>query len=176
MLAAECAWTILRADHAKLRWHLGSIADAASAGHWTQLRQLIESLQSFDHASHRPKGVVLLEAVRGRSADTDRLLAEMEQGREGDDALLTRALVRLDAVASGDVGASAECAALLEQHRERVLRQLDQEDTLLCAQTEQLLSNEEWARVVSSISTVLYPAGAGSSSESSEDNGSGSPA
>jgi len=56
-------------------------------------------------------------------------------------------------------------AALLEQHRERVLRHLDQEDTLLCAQTEQLLTNEEWARVVSAISTVLYPAGAGSGSE-----------
>ena len=52
-------------------------ADAASAGHWTkagpalrQLRQLIESLQSFDHASHRPKGIVLLEVLRGRSAAT----------------------------------------------------------------------------------------------------------
>jgi hemerythrin-like domain-containing protein len=172
MLAAECAWTILRADHAKLRWLLGSIADAASAGHWRkagpalrQLRQLIESLQSFDHASHRPKGIVLLEALRGRSAATDRLLAEMEQEREGDDALLTQALVRLDAVASGDERARVDCAALLEQHRERVLRHLDQEDTLLCAQTEQLLTNEEWARVVSAISTVLYPAGAGSGSE-----------
>src|SRR6267143_3411277 len=85
MLAAECACTILRADHAKLRWLLGSIADAASAGHWKeaglaqrQLRQLIESLQSFDHDSHRPKGVVLLEALRGRSAATDRFLVEME--------------------------------------------------------------------------------------------------
>lgn len=173
MLAAECAWTILRADHAKLRWHLGSIADAASAGQWAQLRQLIQSLQTFDHASHRPKGVVLLAALRGRSADTDRLLAEMEQGREADDALLARALVVLDAVATSDARAGVECAALLEQHRERVLRHLDQEDTLLCAQTEQLLSNDEWAHVVSAISTVLYPTAAGPGGEG---DGSGSPA
>ena len=157
MLAAECAWTILRADHAKLRWHLGSIADAASAGQWAQLRPLIESLQRFDHVSHRPKGVALLEALRGRSPDADRLLEQMEQERERDDALLSQALVKLDAAADGDERASVDCAALLAQHRERVLRHLDQEDTLLCAQTEQLLTNEEWARVVSAISDTLYP-------------------
>ncbi|HSW08800.1 hemerythrin domain-containing protein [Aquabacterium sp.] len=167
MLAAECAWAILRADHAKLRYLIGSIADEASGGQWrdagpglAQLRQLIESLQSFDHASHRPKGSALLSALRGRSPDADRLLAEMEQEREGDDALLNQAMARLEAVEKGDARASAECAVLLAQHRERVLHHLDLEDTLLCAQTERLLTHEEWAHVVSAISTAIYPAAA----------------
>jgi hemerythrin-like domain-containing protein len=173
MLAAECAWTILRADHVKLRGLLGAIAEEASTGRWQQsgpalerLRQSIESLQSFDHASHRPKGIALLEALRGRSPEADRLLAEVEGEREEADALLRQAVARLDAVAKGDEAASADCAALLEQHRERVLFHLDQEDTLLCVQTEQLLSNEEWARVVSAMSAVLYPSTAGSGGES----------
>jgi hemerythrin-like domain-containing protein len=164
MLAAECAWAILRADHAELRRHLGAIADAAGAGVWRdaepamgRVKQLIESLQSFDHASHRPKGVALLKALRGRSPDADRLLAEMEQERDADDALLNQAIARLDAAAQGEARAGVECAALLARHRERVLHHLDDEETLLCAQTERLLTEEEWARVVSSISTKLYP-------------------
>jgi hemerythrin-like domain-containing protein len=180
MLAAECVWAILRADHARLRGLLGTIADEAGTGQWrtagpalAQLRQLIESLQSFDHASHRPKGVALLTALRGRSPDADRLLAEMEQEREGDDALLAQAIARLDALAHGDERAGVDCAALLAQHRERVLLHLDQEDTLLCAQTEQLLTDEEWAQVVSAVSSALYPAAAESGSNG---NGPGSQA
>lgn len=172
MLAAECAWAILRADHAKLRRFLGSIADEVGAGRWRnagpaleRLRQLIASLQSFDHATHRPKGTALLEALRGRSPDADRLLAEMAREREDDDALLAQAIGRLEAVATGDQRAGVDCVALLEQHRERVLHHLDQEDTLLCAQTERLLSNEEWARVVSAISSALYPPAADSEDE-----------
>jgi hemerythrin-like domain-containing protein len=169
MLAAECVWAILRADHARLRGLLAAIADEASAGQWrnpgpalARLGQLIESLQAFDHESHRPKGTALLTALRGRSPDADRLLAEMEQERECDDAVLVQAIAALDAVARGDERASVDCAALLQQHRERVLLHLDQEDTLLCAQTEQLLTNEEWAQVVSAVSSALYPAAAGS--------------
>jgi len=164
MLAAECAWAILRADHAELRRHLGAIADAAGSGQWNdavaatgRLRQQIGSLQSFDHASHRPKGTALLTALHGRSADADRLLAEMTQEREADDALLNQAIARLDAAAQGDARAGADCATLLARYRERVLRHLDEEETLLCAHTEQLLTEDEWAHVVSSISTRLYP-------------------
>jgi len=164
MLAAECAWAILRADHAELRRHLAAIADAAGAGTWkdaapaaARLGQLIESLRSFDHASHRPKGTALLKALRGRSPDADRLLAEMTQERERDDALLDQAVARLDAAAHGEARAGVDCAALLARYRERVLRHLDEEETLLCAQTERLLTEDEWAHVVSSISTRLYP-------------------
>jgi hypothetical protein len=38
-----------------------------------------------------------------------------------------------------------------------MLRQLDQEDTLLRAHAERLLTDDEWSRVVSAISSALYP-------------------
>ena len=177
MLASRCAWTILRAEHAQIRQYLASIAEALQAVHWsepgpaavTRLRQRVESLQSFDLAAHRPKGIALMEALRGRSPDADRLLAVLEQDREHDDGLLMQALGMLDAVADGNESAAVECAAILARHRERVLLHLHQEDTLLCAHTERLLSEEEWSRVVSAISSVLYPA------EPEPGSGTGSP-
>jgi len=165
MLAARCAWTILRAEHAQMRQILASIAEALRIVHWskpgpalTRLRQLVESLQSFDLESHRPKGIALMEALRGRSPEADRLLTVLEQERERDDALLVQALGMLDAVAGGNESAGVDCAAILTRYRERVLRHLDQEDTLLCAHTEQLLTEEEWSLVVSAISSALYAA------------------
>ncbi|KQV98404.1 hemerythrin domain-containing protein [Rhizobacter sp. Root1221] len=164
MLAAECAWTILQADHAKMRRLLDAIAREAGDGPWrvagpepARLKEFIDTLRTFDHVSHRPKGTALLGVLRGRSPDADRLLDEMELEREEDDAVLDQALARLDAFTRGETEAGAECAALLAQHRNRVLLHLDQEDTLLRAQTEQLLDHEEWAHVVSLISTSLYP-------------------
>ena len=48
---------------------------SASDGNWcrpgasqTRLRRLIDTLQAFDRASHRPKGVAMLQAMSGRSA------------------------------------------------------------------------------------------------------------
>ena len=38
-----------------------------------------------------------------------------------------------------------------------MLRHLELEETLLCEQTEQLLTADEWSLVVSSISSALYP-------------------
>lgn len=174
MLAARCAWTILRADHAQMRQFLASIAEAQQAVRWskpepalTHLRQQIELLQSFDLESHRPKGVSLMEALRGRSPDADRLLTDLEHEREAEDALLVQALGMLDAAAGGDESAGSACAALLERHRESVLHHLDQEDTLLCAHTEELLTEDEWSLVVSAISSVLY-------AEKPESSGAGS--
>ena len=164
MLASQCAWTILRADHAQMRQLLDSIAEVQRNRQWSRqepavrrLRQLIESLQSFDLASHRPKGVALVEALRGRSRDADRLLAELEQDRESEDALLTQTLALLEAVAGGNEAAGDDCEKLLAHYRESVLHHLDQEDTVLCAHSEQLLTEQEWSHVVSEISSSLYP-------------------
>ena len=164
MLAARSAWAILETEHTQIRQALAAIAEALQGGHWGKrgpalgrLRQLIESLQSFDQASHRPKGIAVMEAMRGRSPDADRLLANLRQERERDDALLARAVTMLDAVATGDESASFDCSAILAQHRQGMLRQLDQEDTLLRAHAERLLTKEEWSRVVSEISSALYP-------------------
>ena len=166
MLAARCAWTILHAEHDQIRQYLDAIAEAQRAVPWAQpgtalarLREAVETLQSFDLASHRPKGIALMEALRGRSPDADLLLTVLEQERESDDALLGQALDMLDTAAAGDAHAAVDCAALLAQHREHVLHHLEKEDTLLCAHTEQLLTEEEWSLVVSAISSALYAAG-----------------
>jgi len=163
MLAARCAWTILRAEHTQIRRRLASIAATLRGECWTQpgpaltrLRHLIESLQSFDLACHRPKGLGLMEALRGRSPDAERLLAVLERERAFDDALLVQALGMLHVIADGDARIGVDCAAILKQHRERVLRHLEQEGTLLCALSEALLTDEEWSLVVSGISSVLY--------------------
>ena len=169
MLASRCAWTILRADHARMRQLLGSITKLLQDRQWSRrgpavarLRQLIESLRTFDQASHRPKGVALLEALRGRSADADGLLADLERVRESDDALLTRAIAKLDAVASGRQIDGDDCERLLVRYCESVLHHLDQEDTVLCAHSERLLTEQEWSHVVSEISSSLYPMTPGS--------------
>ena len=164
MLASRCAWTILRADHAQIRRLLDLIAKEMRGTQWrrggpgvARLQQLIASLQSFDQASHRPKGIALVEALRGRSADADRLLADLERDREVEDALLTQAVDRLDEVARGTEGAGDACERLLVRYRESVLQHLDQEDTVLCAHSERLLTEQEWSLVVSEISSSLYP-------------------
>lgn len=164
MLASRCAWTILRGEHAQMRQLLGSITKLLQDKQWSRsgpavarLRQLIETLQSFDQASHRPKGVAMLDALRGRSADADRLLADLERDRESDDALLTQAIAKLDAVAGGQKIDGGDCARLLALYCEGVLHHLHQEDTVLCAHSERLLTEQEWSHVVSEISSSLYP-------------------
>ncbi|CAN7676827.1 hypothetical protein LJR084_005462 [Variovorax sp. LjRoot84] len=68
MLAAECAWIILRAEHTRIRELLALVDGTLKTGDWTRpgpqaasLVELIERLQAFDETTHRPKGVVLLE-------------------------------------------------------------------------------------------------------------------
>ena len=164
MLASHCAWTILRAEHAQMRQLLASIAKLLEDKQWSRreptvarLRQLIESLKSFDQASHRPKGIALVQALRGRSPDADRLLAELERDRASDDALLTRVIAMLGAVADGREIDPGDCERLLARYCESVLHHLDQEDTVLCAHSERLLTEQEWSHVVSEISSSLYP-------------------
>lgn len=169
MLAARCAWMILRAEHSQMRHLLASIDEAVRAVQWSQprpdvtrLRQLIDELRTFDVTSHRPKGVALVEALRGRSAEADQLLDTLAHDRDQDDESLSRAQALLDAASQGDAQAGAECRNVLMRHREGVLHHLEREDTLLCAHTEALLTEDEWSHVVSSISSALYnPAGQG---------------
>ena len=115
-MAAECAWAILRAEHARMREFLAQVEDALKAGGWTHggpqaaaLIGLIERLQAFDEATHRPKGIVLLQILRGRSAESDDLLRRLEQQRERCDALLaqTKALLKQ----AGSEGAGSAAAA-----------------------------------------------------------------
>ena len=162
MLAAECAWTVLRAEHARMRELLsllerelksGDLKRSGSAA--VRIVRLIERLQEFDEATHRPKGVALVGVLRGRSAEADDLLARLERQRERCDELLSQAKAKLERVQGGDALAATAVENLLAEHRRLLLDHLDKEDTLLHSQTALLLTREEWATVVSSMSKAM---------------------
>jgi hemerythrin-like domain-containing protein len=163
MLAAECAWIILRAEHTRIRELLALVDGMLKTGDWTRpgpqaasLVELIERLQAFDEATHRPKGVVLLEMLRGRSAEANQLLDELELESKHCDGLLSQAKAMLKPAESGELGGTVE--ALLQEHRQLMHAHLDREDTLLHSQTALLLTGEEWAAVVSSMSAAMEAA------------------
>jgi len=159
MLAAGSAWRILEAEHAQLRLLLAEIARILDNDAWMQagpqldsLQALIRKFQDFETRTHRPKGVVLLGATRGRSAEADQLLDVLEQESQRCEELLNRAADLLQALETGGSVEVGEVASLLQQHREWMTLQLDREDKALRSYTAQLLTPEEWSRVVSSIS------------------------
>jgi hemerythrin-like domain-containing protein len=159
MLAAGSAWRILEAEHTQLRQIMADIARMLDDGAWKRpgprldsLRGLIHKFQDFETRTHRPKGVVLLGATRGRLPEADRLLDVLEHDGQRCEELLNQALDLLRAVEAGGEAEAGGVATLLREHRELMTLQLDQEDTALRAYTAQLLTSEEWSRVVSSIS------------------------
>ena len=162
MLAAECAWAVLRAEHARIRELLNLVNDALNDGGWVcsgpqakALFALIERLQVFDHATHRPKGVVLVQTLRGRSVEADDLLIRLESTRDRCDDLLLQATAKLKAAASGAASVADGVGALLHEHRKLMLVHLDEEDSLLHSQTAAHLTRAEWAAVASSISVAM---------------------
>ncbi|MDN8614924.1 hemerythrin domain-containing protein [Variovorax ginsengisoli] len=162
MLAAECAWAVLRAEHARIRELLNLVNDALNDGAWVcsspqakALSALIARLQAFDHTTHRPKGVVLVQTLRGRSVEADDLLLRLESTRDCCDDLLLQAMARLRAASSGAASVAEGVGALLHEHRRLMLVHLDEEDSLLHSQTAAHLTREEWAAVASSISVAM---------------------
>ena len=156
MLAAASAWRILESEQL-----LDAIAGALKDGTWRHqraqrnvIRRLIREYREFETQTHRPKGIVLLDSVRGRSAQADQLLDVLEHECEECDQLLTRAIQLLDTLERGEGAEAEEAATLLERHRELMMRHLDEEDTVLRSYTSQLLTSDEWSAVVSSISSV----------------------
>lgn len=165
MLASGSAWRVLEAEHDQLRRLLDAImrklegARAKQSGlHLESLQSLIRQFQDFEARTHRPKGVVLLESVRGRSADADLLLDEIEDESRQCEELLSRAVALIENGRSGGDSDQAEIESLLRRHRDLMLRQLDQEDTALRSYTAQLLTSQEWSRVASSISSEVQKA------------------
>ncbi|MBT2321689.1 hemerythrin domain-containing protein [Variovorax paradoxus] len=165
MLAAECAWAVLGAEHARIRELLALVERALDAGDWTDpapqaaasLVELIERLQAFEETTHRPKGVVLLKLLRGRSAEADQLLDQLELESAHCDDLLSRSKAMLKRAGAGETDAAAGADTLLQEHRRVMHAHLEQEDTLLHSQAALLLTGEEWAAVASSISEALRP-------------------
>lgn len=167
MLAAESAWRVLHAEHERLRTLLSQIDGALTTVDWSAagptleaLRQHVRSLQAFNDATHRPKGVMLLSLLRGRSAEIDELLAHLDADNACCDDLLSQALALLDAVERGDDDAGSRCAAVLREHHNRLLVHLELEDTTLRSRAERLLSPQEWSNIVSAISSVVHTRGA----------------
>ena len=165
MLAAETAWRILRAEHARMGQLLESLDGSFASDGWRRpgpqldaLRALIRRLQEFDDITHRPKGVVLLSTLRGRSPDADALLDTLARERRQCDELLDRAGLLLEAIAAGRADAADELRSVLGQHRRLLLRHMEREDTLLHSQSARLLSPAEWSAIVSSISAVVEAA------------------
>ena len=170
MLASRSAWMILRADHALMRQRLDLIAELVVEERWhtpgpelRKLVKLVNSLLSFDTAFHRPKGTLMLNTVRGRSPEGARLISQMEEERDQDDQLLVQTIDMLHSLQKGVPPKRAACATILSQHRDRALEHMHREETLVAAFTEKLLTKEEWSRVASQISAVLYPSSAQSS-------------
>jgi len=98
MLAAECAWAILHAEHARTRELLARLDTAMKTGDGTRTGQraasaieVIERLQDFEETTHRPKGVVMLNMLRGRSSEADELLDELDSESECGNGLLSQA-------------------------------------------------------------------------------------
>jgi len=158
MLAAECAWAVLRSEHARIRsllalieQTLGRAAQAGPTALAASLLAQIHELESFESTTHRPKGLVMVEIMRGRCPQAAELLTRLEQESERCSQLLSRAKAMLTGTQHG----FADIESLLGAHRALMLSHLDQEDTLLHSQTARLLTAEEWASVASSISDAI---------------------
>lgn len=159
MLASGSAWRILEAEHRRLRQLLAAIAGVLDDDAWMHpgpqlkvLRERIQDFQDFETMTHRPKGVVLLGSVRGRSAQADELLDVLDHDSRQCEQLLARAVGLLEAIEQGGDADRGEVESLLRQHCKLMLGHLDQEDTALRSYTSKLLTSEEWSSVASSIS------------------------
>ncbi|MDM0116597.1 hemerythrin domain-containing protein [Variovorax sp. J22R133] len=161
MLAAESARAVLCAEHARIRELLAAVDKAASSGGCANaiqagaLLELVERLQHFDEATHRPKGVMLLSVLRGRSIEADGLLQRLVTMRERGDRLLSRVLPKLRAAAAGNVGAAVGVEGLLEEHRTLTIAHLNAEDSFLHWESTAHLTRDEWAAIASSISSAM---------------------
>lgn len=163
MLASGSAWRVLDAEHDQLRLLLDAIVRNLDGATGKQpgldlgaLRALVQAFQDFETRTHRPKGVVLLESVRGRSADADRLLDEIEGESRTCEQLLSQAVALIEQGLAGGKADEGEIDALLRQHRDLMVQQLEQEDTALRSYTTQLLTSQEWSQVASSISSEVH--------------------
>jgi len=85
MLAFESAWRVLNAEHARIRELAQALQRDARGGRWrtdptalADLQRRLQDLQALDNDRHRPKGVALVAALQGKSAEVDALLARLQ--------------------------------------------------------------------------------------------------
>lgn len=145
-----------------MRELLAEIASIVESGGWQspgppqrRLRERVLELEAFDETLHRPKGVGMLLAMRGRSVAADGQLATLARDRGDNDSVLAKVKAALDGMARGEQGDHADLPARLTGYREGLLAQMHREETLLRSHAEHLLSEEEWSQVISEISTKV---------------------
>lgn len=161
MLAAKSAWAVLRAEHDRIRRLLDQVDEvvaapaAVSVARAQVLADMVDRLQAFDEAVHRPKGALLMSLLKGRSPETDELLARLAATRDRCDGLLAQVREKLRAAANGAAVSADPVPALLAEHRALTLDHLQAEDTLLHSQSAMHLTRDEWAAIASSISDAM---------------------
>ncbi|MGA0609624.1 hemerythrin domain-containing protein [Caldimonas sp. KR1-144] len=165
MLAVQMAWSLLEAEHRHMRAMLDEAVMLAGQGGGTchaatarRVLPLLDELEAFDKATHRPKGLTMLGTMKGRSAAADLHLDAMASARARADAALMHAKALLKAAADGDILAQSTCQSLLSGYREVLLQQMDEEETLLRRHAESVLTQEEWSLLVSEMSSRLAAA------------------
>jgi hypothetical protein len=159
MLAAHTAWLIFESEHRRIRELLDEIAALAASEAWhrgetaPRLQALLTELETFDREAHRPKGQAMLRAMTGRSAAADQHVDALMDDRARADDALAHAKALLPAAIAGDERARHEWARLFDSYRHEMAAQMHEEETLLRAHAEALLTEEEWSLVISQIST-----------------------
>ena len=161
MLSAHCVCATLNAEHAVIRQTIASMDALLRGAAWRlpgdereRIGVLMRFLQVFDDTCHTPKERRLALALKGRSADADRLMGELVADRERDTALLSQALQLLLRLEAGNVVLLDSFFGVLQRHRADVLRRIHTEERSLQEMAKQLLSEDEWAQIASEMSWV----------------------
>lgn len=161
MLAAECVLGILHAEHAVIRRTVSAMAEMTHGKRWRQpgpvlerLDAMVHFLRKFNRLCHGPKDKYLWHPLWGRSDAINRLLGQLECAHERNADALQHAMAAVRGLACGDESLGADLVLTLRRHRVSVLRQLETEERELAPLARQLLTQDDWAGIASSISSV----------------------
>ena len=166
MPAERHASTILRIDHSLMRQTLSTMTAVLRAGQWRRpgpalerLRELLHFEQAFEETCHRPKCYLMVKELRGRSPVVSGMMVAWDGDRATAALVLLRALGLLAAAEREEPGSDATLQALLEHRRDRVLEQLQLEETVLLAEANTVMSESQWSQLASEFSLVPSCAG-----------------
>ena len=160
MLAAQCVFTMLSAEHSVIRRNLSSMVEVLEAGGWERpgpaldkLSELVKFLHTYERDFHAGKErECLLPALQGRCAEADRLVLEVELADAHHDVLLSRVLALLQALARNEVQRAPQLEQLLRHYRSSVLQLQSVEESELFHAGLELLCGEDWSQIASAMS------------------------
>lgn len=160
MLAAQCVFTMLSAEHSVIRRNLSALMDLVRAGGWhrpgatlDRLGDLVKFLHTYERDFHAGKErECLLPALQGRGPEADRLVLEVELVDAHHGVLLSRALALLQALSRGDSARAPELAHLLGHYEAGVLQLQCIEEGELFRIGQHLLCGEDWSQIASAMS------------------------